>query len=92
VFVAHNVNFDHGFISSEFRRLERPFRFPKMCTVASMRRHYPGHDSYSLAALTRAYSIRLDNHHRALADARAAAELLILVNEKRLAGDSEAAA
>jgi len=84
VFVAHNVNFDHGFISSEFRRLERPFRFPKMCTVASMRRHYPGHDSYSLANLTRTYNIRLDNHHRALADARAAAELLILVNEKRL--------
>ena len=84
VFVAHNVNFDHGFISSEFRRLERPFRFPKMCTVASMRRHYPGHDSYSLANLTRTYNIRLDNHHRALADARAAAELLLLVNEKRL--------
>lgn len=92
VFVAHNVNFDHGFISSEFRRLERSFRFPKMCTVASMRRHYPGHDSYSLANLTRAYNIRLDNHHRALADARAAAELLILVNEKRLSDNSEAAA
>ena len=84
VFVAHNVNFDHGFISSEFRRLEKPFRYPKLCTVASMRRHYPGHDSYGLAALTRAYDIRLDNHHRALADARAAAELLIMVNEKRL--------
>jgi len=84
VFVAHNVNFDHGFISSEFRRLEKPFRYPKLCTVASMRRHYPGHDSYGLAALTKAYDIRLDNHHRALADARAAAELLILVNEKRL--------
>lgn len=92
VFVAHNVNFDHGFISSEFRRLERPFRFPKMCTVAGMRRHYPGHDSYSLANLTRAYNIRLDTHHRALADARAAAELLLLVNEKRLANDAEAAA
>ncbi len=85
VFVAHNVNFDHGFISSEFRRLERPFRFPKMCTVASMRRHYPGHDSYSLANLTRAYNIRLDNHHRALDDAKAAAELLKMINEKRLA-------
>jgi len=84
VFVAHNVNFDHGFISSEFSRLEKPFRYPKLCTVASMRRHYPGHDSYGLAALTRAYDIRLDTHHRALADARAAAELLILVNEKRL--------
>ena len=84
VFVAHNVNFDHGFISSEFRRLERPFRYPKLCTVASMRRHYPGLASYSLANLTQAYGIRLENHHRALDDARAAAELLLLVNARRL--------
>ncbi|MGZ3297458.1 MAG: exonuclease domain-containing protein [Asticcacaulis sp.] len=84
VFVAHNVNFDHGFIASEYRRLEKPFRYPKLCTCASMRRLYPGHDSYGLAALSRAYNIRLDNHHRALADARATAELLLMVNEKRL--------
>jgi DNA polymerase-3 subunit epsilon len=34
IFVAHNVNFDYGFISSEYERLERRFRFPKLCTVA----------------------------------------------------------
>jgi DNA polymerase-3 subunit epsilon len=28
IFVAHNVNFDYGFISYEYERLERRFRFP----------------------------------------------------------------
>jgi DNA polymerase-3 subunit epsilon len=85
IFVAHNVNFDYGFISSEFARAGIRFRFPKLCTCASMRKHYPGHESYGLANLCRQYNIRLDNHHRAMADARAAADLLRLVNEKRLA-------
>lgn len=85
IFVAHNVNFDYGFISSEFARAGIRFRRPKLCTCASMRKHYPGHESYGLANLCRQYNIRLDNHHRAMADARAAADLLLLVNEKRLA-------
>ena len=83
IFVAHNVEFDYGFISSEFRRLGRTFRRPKLCTCASMRRLYPGHRSYSLASLCRAYDIPLRQHHRALCDAEAAAELLLLINEKR---------
>lgn len=84
IFVAHNAGFDHGFIASEFRRLGRRFRHPKLCTVAAMRRYYPGQASYSLANLCRAFDIELVNHHRALADARAAAALLNLVNGKRL--------
>ncbi len=86
IFVAHNVEFDYGFIASEFRRIGRPFRYPKLCTCASMRRLYPGHRSYSLAALCRAFEIPLKQHHRALCDAEAAAELLLLVNEKRQQG------
>ncbi len=85
IFVAHNVEFDYGFISREFRRLGRPFRHAKLCTCASMRKLYPGHRSYSLAALCRAFDIPLRSHHRALCDAEAAAELLKLVNEKRAA-------
>ena len=83
IFVAHNVEFDYRFISAEFKRLGRRFRHAKLCTCASMRRLYPGHRSYSLNALCAAYDIPLKNHHRALCDAEAAAELLILVNEKR---------
>ena len=83
IFVAHNVNFDYGFLSYEFERLERRFRFPKLCTVAGMRRRYPGHKSYSLGKLCDYYEIELEDHHRALCDARATAKLLTLINRKR---------
>ncbi len=83
IFVAHNVEFDYRFINSEYQRIGRQFRYPKLCTCASMRKLYPGHSSYSLAALCRAFDIPLKQHHRALCDAEAAAELLLLINEKR---------
>ncbi len=85
IFVAHNVEFDYGFIASEFRRIGREFRYPKLCTCAAMRRLYPGHRSYSLASLCRSFDIPLKQHHRAMCDAEAAAGLLLLINEKRLA-------
>ena len=85
IFAAHNVNFDYGFISSEFKRINRRFRHPKICTCASMRKLYPGYKSYSLKNLCREFEIDLTNHHRALCDAKAAAELLKLVNVRRLA-------
>jgi DNA polymerase-3 subunit epsilon len=83
IFVAHNVDFDYGFISREFGRLGRSFRYPRLCTCAAMRKLYPGRRSYSLAALAEAYDIPLKNHHRAMCDAEAAAQLLLIVNEKR---------
>ncbi len=79
VFVAHNVNFDYGFIKQEFARIERSFRRPKLCTCARMRQFKSGLTSYSLKALTQHFTIRLDNHHRALDDALAAAELLKII-------------
>lgn len=85
VFVAHNVNFDYGFIKQEFARLERDFRRPKLCTVVQMRRAYPGLPSYSLASLTHHFSISMEQHHRAMSDARAAAQLLNLIHERTLA-------
>ncbi|WP_440639796.1 exonuclease domain-containing protein [Bradyrhizobium sp. PUT101] len=83
IFVAHNVNFDYGFIAYEYERLGRRFRFPKLCTCAGMRRRYPGHKSYGLGKLCEVYGIELDNHHRALCDARASVHLLNLINRKR---------
>lgn len=85
IFVAHNVEFDYGFISREFRRLGMPFRMPKLCTCATMRRLFPGHASYSLKSLCADFDIALDQHHRALCDAEAAAELLRYINERRSA-------
>lgn len=82
VFVAHNVNFDYGFIRQEFARLDQPFRRPKLCTVVQMRRACPGLRSYSLAALTEHFDISMTRHHRALSDAQAAAALLTIIHEK----------
>lgn len=83
IFAAHNVNFDYGFVSREYGRLGRRFRHAKLCTCASMRKVYPGLPSYSLGALCAEFDVPLKQHHRALCDAEAAAELLLLVNEKR---------
>lgn len=83
IFVAHNVSFDYRFIAYEFERIGRRFSLPKLCTCAGMRRRFPGHKSYGLGKLCEIYGISLDNHHRALCDARASAQLLNLINKKR---------
>lgn len=90
IFAAHNVNFDYGFIGREFERLDRRFRFPKVCTCAGMRRRFPGHKSYSLANLCTGFDIDLKDRHRALSDARAAASLLNLMNAQRAEAGLEA--
>ena len=85
IFVAHNVNFDYGFIREEYARLNQTYRRPKLCTVQQMRKYYKGLSSYSLANLTAHFDIRMQRHHRALSDAIAASELLTLINKKRSA-------
>ncbi|MEM6916801.1 MAG: exonuclease domain-containing protein, partial [Verrucomicrobiota bacterium] len=84
VFVAHRASFDYGFLKAEFERLEQHFRCPTLCTVVTSRRVFPGLRSYGLANLCREFEISLDSHHRALCDARATAEILIRINQRRL--------
>ena len=79
IFAAHNVNFDYGFIQAEFNRLDEHIALPNVCTVRECRRQFPGLPSYSLANLSQHFQIKLDQHHRALADAQAAADLLLKV-------------
>jgi DNA polymerase III subunit epsilon len=83
VFVAHNVNFDYGFLAEEYQRIERAFRYPKFCTVSGMRRYYPGQACYKLGYLCERYGIPLERHHRALHDAKAASCLLAMINTRR---------
>lgn len=84
VFVAHNVRFDYSFIGDAFRRLDRPFQMPLLCTCVEMRKWYPGNASYSLKNLCDTYEIELTSHHRAMCDALAATELLKMINSKRI--------
>ncbi|MEM1358322.1 MAG: exonuclease domain-containing protein [Bacteroidota bacterium] len=78
IFVAHNSRFDYDFIREEFRRLGYTYSRKQLCTVRLSRKTFPGLPSYSLGNLTRHFGIKLDNHHRALADAEATTELLKL--------------
>lgn len=71
VFVAHNVNFDYGFIRAEFERLGRSYRRKKLCTVRLSRRLLPGKFSYSLGKLCASEGIPLYDRHRAKGDAEA---------------------
>jgi DNA polymerase-3 subunit epsilon len=83
IFVAHNVKFDYGFIQKEFAKLEQDYVRPHMCTVQGMRKAFPGLASYSLKNLTQYFQISLETHHRALCDAKAATELLLLMQGKK---------
>ena len=83
IFVAHNVNFDYGFIRQEYARLGRHYRRPKLCTCAGMRKTKPGLKSYSLANLTAHFGIEMTRHHRAMSDAVAAADLLDIILAER---------
>ncbi|UUP17582.1 DNA polymerase III subunit epsilon [Nitratireductor thuwali] len=87
--VAHNANFDMGFINAEFGRLGQPFVDPSRVvdTLAIARRKHPMGPN-SLDALCRRYGI--DNSrrtkHGALLDAELLAEVYIeLVGGKQAA-------
>ena len=79
IFVAHNVNFDYGFIKKECEMAGHFFKMPKMCTVVESRKAFKGLKSYSLGNLSAHFDLNLTSHHRALADATATAELLLLI-------------
>jgi len=78
VLVGHNVRFDAGFIDFELRRHGRaPLSSPKVDTLALARRTIVEVANYKLGTLTRELGFDVERHHRALADARATAELLV---------------
>lgn len=79
IFVAHNVKFDYGFIQKEFARIDQDYQRTQLCTCVGMRKNFPGIKSYGLKNLTHHFQISLDQHHRALCDAKASAELLLLM-------------
>ncbi len=82
IFVAHNVQFDCKFMMTELKRCCIKFNPPRLCTVKLSRRVFPGQPSYSLHKLTESLGLPDFNHHRALDDTMAAAEILKLALAK----------
>jgi DNA polymerase-3 subunit epsilon len=79
IFVAHNVEFDYGFIRAEFASLGYEFKRNKLCTVKLSKKILPGKRSYSLGKLTSQLGIEINNRHRAAGDALATVKLFDLL-------------
>ncbi len=85
IFVAHNVNFDYGFIKEEFAALGYTYKRETLCTVRLSRKLIPGRISYSLGHLCASLGIEIEGRHRAEGDAVATVQLFELL--LRLKGD-----
>lgn len=70
IFVAHNVNFDYGFLKEEFRRAGLVFNVDRLCTVRLSRALYKEHKRHNLSAIIERYNFECQNRHRAFDDAK----------------------
>jgi DNA polymerase-3 subunit epsilon len=78
--VAHNARFDVGFLDAELRRTRgRRLACPVVDTVGLARRLLPGRQRYSLASLADRFATSARPCHRALPDALATAEILLVL-------------
>ncbi|MDD2981099.1 MAG: PolC-type DNA polymerase III [Hespellia sp.] len=77
VLVAHNASFDVGFIEQNCRYQEIVPDFTSVDTVALARVLLPTISKYKLNVVAKALNISLENHHRAVDDAKATADIFV---------------
>ena len=69
IFVAHNANFDYGFLNASFDRFGLGgIGNPKLCTIELAKRTFES-ERYGLAYLIECLNIETATHHRAFSDA-----------------------
>lgn len=77
ILVAHNAGFDVGFIEQNCRKQGIEPSFVYVDTVAMARVLLPALSRYKLNVVAKALGISLENHHRAVDDAAATAEIFV---------------
>ncbi len=85
ILVAHNAQFDMSFIMENCDRLGISHDFTYVDTVGIARVFLPGQKKHTLDAVAKTLGVSLQNHHRAVDDAEATAEIfvkLIVMMEK----------
>jgi DNA polymerase-3 subunit alpha (Gram-positive type) len=75
--VAHNASFDVGFLQKNAGRLGIEVNFTVIDTVGLARILLPELSRYKLNVVARALGVSLENHHRAVDDAGATAEIFV---------------
>lgn len=77
VLVAHNAAFDTGFIKEAAKKHGFEYNFCSLDTLILARCMYPELPNFRLDTLTRHLHVILDNHHRAVDDAKATADAFV---------------
>ena len=77
VMVAHNADFDMGFIMKNCDRLGIAHDFTYVDTVGMARFLLPALNRFKLDTVAKAVGISLENHHRAVDDAACTAEIFV---------------
>ena len=77
VLVAHNANFDMSFIMENAARLGMQRAFTYVDTVGIARVLLPHQAKHTLDAVAKTLGVSLENHHRAVDDAEATAEIFL---------------
>ncbi|SFP91903.1 DNA polymerase-3 subunit alpha [Lachnospiraceae bacterium XBB1006] len=82
IMVAHNAEFDMGFVSAECEKQGIPCEFTVVDTVAMARTLIPTIAKYKLDQVAKALKIDLGHHHRAVDDAECTAHIFIKLCER----------
>ena len=92
VLVAHNAAFDTGFIKKAAEENGLEYNFCVLDTLMLARCMYPDLPNFRLDTLTRHLHVILDNHHRAVDDAKATADVFVkMIAQLRDEGKTELA-
>ena len=75
--VAHNASFDMGFMKHNAQVIGLSFDNTVVCTLKLCRQIFKGLENHKLDTITRHLGVRLDQHHRAMADCMAAAQIYL---------------
>ena len=77
VLVAHNADFDMGFLNNAMKRIGLNDEFAYVDTIQTAKRLMPEKRVFKLDKLCKDLNITLQSHHRAKDDAEATAKLLL---------------
>jgi len=80
--VAHNIDFDYSFIRKPLDQYMKTENITLIDTLTLARAVLPKLKNHKLATLVNHYDIKLENHHRALDDAKATGYLLFELLEE----------
>ncbi len=77
VLVAHNANFDVGFIKQNAKLMGEKVKNPYIDTLELCRKMFPELGRYKLNIVAKHLKIELENHHRAVDDSMATAKIFM---------------